>query len=154
MLTLLVLLELVFAVLLLVLLITVTHSLTHTHHVKFTAGEPLEGVQHIKWNNPHSGSVFTSKVGGRSLYGRITKFVQVLCKVKRQHQQFALVEWFAPPTYPDGDPLLVQIRLDSPPLPQCPSFLCLDKIDTTSVMYELHDTHIFMMRIRGLDTYK
>ena len=65
----------------------------------------------------------------------------------------AVVEWFAPPTYPDGDPLLVKIRLDQPPPPECENFLLLGEIDPTPVIFELvpGGRVMFVMRTRGLD---
>ena len=67
--------------------------------------------------------------------------------------ELAVVEWFAPPTYPDGDPLLVKIDRTLPPHKDCEHFLFLDDIDPTPVMYELDgDRDMFVMRIRGLDT--
>ena len=55
------------------------------------------------------------QVEGRSLYGLITKFIRVLCEHTRDVTDLAVVKWFSPPTYPDGDPLLVKIGLDDPP---------------------------------------
>lgn len=61
------------------------------------------------------------------------------------------MEWFAAPEYPDNDPLLVRIALNDPPPPECIPFLSLDEIDPTPVMYELTSTHMYMMRLYGLD---
>ena len=93
------------------------------------------------------------QVGGRSLYGLIQKFLRVLCRYTREVTDLALVKWFAPPTYPDGDQLLVKINLDLPPPEGCERFLFLDEIDPTPAMYELvHDRReMYVMRIRGLD---
>ena len=97
--------------------------------------------------------MFTAKVGGRSLYGLLLKFVRVLCRVKREYLELAIVEWFACPQYPDGDPLLVKIDLTRPPPTCCEKFIGLDRIDPTPVMYEYVEgkPHMFVMRIRGLD---
>ena len=120
---------------------------------QFTAGEPLSGIQQKEWNNPHSGSVFTCKVKGRSLYGRFTNFIRVSCPVTQTVNELASVKWFAPPTYPDGDPLLVRVDLDGLPDPLCPQFVFLRDVDPTPIMYEIVDCErcIYMMRLRGLD---
>ena len=87
------------------------------------------------------------------MYGRITRFLRILCRVEHVVTELALVEWFSVPTYPDGDPLLVKIDRSVPPPVGCDSFLLLDDIDPTPVIYELVDENdtIFMMRIRGVD---
>ena len=61
---------------------------------------------------------------------------------------------FPTPSYPDGDPLLVRIDFSDELPTDCDPFLLLDEIDPTPVMYELNPflTHMFMMRIRGVDT--
>ena len=70
--------------------------------------------------------------------------------------EIATVTWYPFPEYPDRDPLLVRIDLtDELPDVDLPSFLYLSEIDPTGVMYELvgnPPTHMFMMRLRGLDT--
>ena len=123
-------------------------------YTQFVAGEPLAGVQRKEWNNPHSGSIFTSKVDGRSMYGRILHFIRVRCRVTDKVVQLATVDWFPPPQYPDGDPLLVKVDLDSPPNPHMQPFVLLRDVDPTPVMYELANNNrcIYMMRLRGLDT--
>ena len=95
----------------------------------------------------------TPQVEGRSLYGLILKFVRVLCRITRDVTELAVVKWFAPPTYPDGDPLLVKIRLDHPPPPTCETFLFLEEIDPTPVIFELVNCErdMFVMRTHGLD---
>ena len=87
------------------------------------------------------------------MYGLIEKFLRVFCRVTRKVTNLVLVNWFAPPTYPDGDPLLVKIDLTIPPVYECETFLYLDEIDPTPVMYELVNNRrdMFVMRIRGLD---
>ena len=88
------------------------------------------------------------------MYGRILKFVRVLCRVKRTVTELAIVVWFSAPSYPDGDPLLVKINLEDDPPADCHPFIILDQIDPTPVIYELVscDRDMFMMRIRGIDT--
>ena len=62
-----------------------------------------------------------------------------------------MVQWFVPPTYPDGDPLLVKV--DTTDSPGSCDFLLLDEIDPTPVMYEICDDHLMMMRLRGIDVF-
>lgn len=82
--------------------------------------------------------------------------MRVLCRVTHKVTEFALVEWFPAPSYPDGDPLVVKIDLSAEPPSECDPILLLDDIDPTPVMYEVHNGghgfwFLFMMRIRGLD---
>ena len=56
------------------------------------------------------GSVVTSAVSGRSMYGLVKQFIRVVCQCLRFHE-FAVVTWFPRPTHPDGDPLTVRIDL-------------------------------------------
>ena len=88
------------------------------------------------------------------MYGLITKFIRVLCEHTRDVTDLAVVKWFSPPTYPDGDPLLVKIRLDDPPPESLESFLYFHEIDPTPIIYELVDGEkdMFVMRMRGFDT--
>ena len=92
------------------------------------------------------------QVEGRSLYGRLVKFLRVLCRNMNEVTEMAMIEWFPPPTYPDGDPLLVKVdMIDNP---GSYDFLLLEEIDPTPVMYEIcGDTHMFMMRLRGIDIF-
>ena len=65
----------------------------------------------------------------------------------------ALVNWFSPPQYPDGDPLWVQIDNSGqvPPAKQ-PNFLHLDEMDPARILYELDtSSKLNMMRIEGVD---
>ena len=56
-------------------------------------------------------------------YGVIDAFVHVLCTRQQKKIDIAVVTWFSPPEYPDGDPLLVKIDLDSEIPEGCPPFL-------------------------------
>ena len=118
--------------------------------MQFTAGEPIEGYRQVGWNNPRCGSVFTAKIEGRSLYGRIKRFVRITCRRSGVLSELALVQWFAAPEYPDGDKLLVRIDTHKPPVP-VPSFLQLDEIDPDRIMYEMDPLFMYMMRVQGLD---
>ena len=89
------------------------------------------------------------------MYGRFTNFIRMSCPVTHTINELATVQWFAPPTYPDGDPLLVRIDSDSLPDPLlCPQFVFLRDVDPTPVMYELADSErcMYMMRLRGVDS--
>ena len=78
--------------------------------------------------------------------------MRVSCLRQQKHTDLAMVTWFPPPVYPDSDPLLVKIDLNSEIPEGCPLFLLLSEIDPSPVMYELDDRNLFMMRLRGLDT--
>ena len=102
------------------------------------------------------GSVVTSSVSGRSMYGLVKQFVRVVCKCLRFHQ-FAVVAWFPRPTYPDADPLTVRISLDSVPDVNniCGSrVISLYDIEPARVAVDLERRKdcMFMMRLEGLDT--
>ena len=105
------------------------------------------------WNNPRCGSIFTAKIDGRSLYGKILRFVRVVCSNFGTVTELAVVEWFPAPVYPDGDPLLVRIDLDNEPEPaDAPTnVLYLNEIDPSRVLYEIDESSIYMMRVEGLD---
>ena len=66
--------------------------------------------------------------------------------------EFAVVKWFAPPQYPDNDPLTVRIALGGAPAP-APLVLSLDQIDPSRIMFEIDSSsqNKFMMRIEGVD---
>lgn len=118
--------------------------------MQFTAGEPLRGCRMKEWNNPRCGSIFTAKIDGRSLYGKILRFVRVVCSNFGTVTELAVVEWFPEPVYPDGDPLLVRIDQDNEPA-DAPKVLYLYEIDPSRVLYEIDGSSIYMMRVEGLD---
>ena len=62
----------------------------------------------------------------------------------------AVVEWFAPPSYPNGDPLLVRIDTREPSS-SASDILHLSKIDPARILYEIDHPFIYMMRVEGLD---
>ena len=135
-----------------------THICAHTLATlntvpQFTAGEPKFGHKQSNWNNPRCGSIFTAKLGNRSLYGYIEKFIQVRCHFRRDNfRDLAMVTWFPQPTYPDGDPLTVDINLRGVP-PAAPKLLRLDEIDPARILYLVSSnrTRMCPMRIEGLD---
>lgn len=88
------------------------------------------------------------------MYGRFTNFIRMSCPVTHTINELATVQWFAPPTYPQGTPLVVRIDSDGLPDPRCPRFVFLRDVDPTPVMYELADRErcMYMMRMRGVDS--
>ena len=86
------------------------------------------------------------------MYGRMDNFVRVRCLKTGLTGDIAEVTWFSPPKYPDNDPLLVMIDLESEPPIDFPPFLFLSQVDPSPVMYELDGRNMFVMRLRGLDT--
>ena len=88
---------------------------------------------------------------GRS---RILRFVRVVCGKLNTFTEMAIVEWFANPQYPDGDPLVVLIDMDKNPPANLDPFVLLEYIDPTPVICEIvsRDNTVFMMRTRGIDS--
>ena len=86
------------------------------------------------------------------MYGIIRHFVRVGCYyIPHFYTDIAIVDWFAPPHYPDGDPLLVCVDQREDPAP-APRFIKLTDIDPARVLYEIDgDNYIYMMRVEGLD---
>ena len=119
--------------------------------MQFTAGEPLRGRRMKEWNNPRCGSIFTAKIDGRSLYGKLLRFARVVGSNFGTVTELAVVEWFPEPVYPDGDPLLVRIDLDNEPADAPTNVLYLNEIDPSRVLYEIDESSIYMMRVEGLD---
>ena len=69
---------------------------------RFNAGEKLR-------SGGRCGSVVTTIMGGRSVFGLIKTLFRVQCMC--HYIDFALVTLFPPPIYPDGDPLTCKIDL-------------------------------------------
>ena len=88
------------------------------------------------------------------MYGRILRFVRVVCGKRNTFTEMAIVEWYATHKYPDGDPLVVLIDMDEDPPVNLDLFVLLDYIDPTPVMCEIvsRDNTVFMMRTRGIDS--
>ena len=101
------------------------------------------------------GSVVTSAVSGRSMYGLVKQFIRVVCQCLRFHE-FAVVTWFPRPTYPDGDPLTVRIDLGAivnvNNINDC-AVISLADLQPSRVSVELEPQHncMFMMRMEGTD---
>ena len=71
---------------------------------RFTCGEML------CVDKKRCGSVVTMVSGGRSMCGLVKKFYRVVCSCD-YFFDFAVVTWFPNPTYPDRDPLTVEINI-------------------------------------------
>ena len=96
--------------------------------------------------------MFTAKIGGRSLYGHIDRFVSVRCHFSGKCSEFAKVSWFARPVYPDSDPLTVDISLRGASV-KAPTLLHLDEIDPARICYyvDRECERMSVMRIEGVD---
>ena len=77
---------------LLVSLMNTLPSLTQESLSKDIRSEP-------QWKSLRCGSVLTAKVGVRSIYGIVGKFLRAGCTTVRR-EDFDLVKWFQPPEYP------------------------------------------------------
>ena len=119
----------------------------------FSAGEKLLAGRRC-------GSVVTSVIAGRSMYGLVKQFVRVVCGCLR-FDDFAIVTWFPRPTYPDGDPLTVRIDLDGivdvnyvTGVHTGFDVVSLYDIQPSRVSVELDPRHncMFMMRMEGTDS--
>ena len=115
---------------------------------RFTAGEAL-------LSGKRCGSVVTRVVSGRSVYGRATQFLRVECGC-HHFGEVAVVEWFPPPTYPDGDPLTVKIDLRGVDVNNVGvvKVVSLLDIQPSRVLVDIDQHHdcMYMMRMEGLDS--
>lgn len=115
----------------------------------FTAGEKLIAGRRC-------GSVVTSTISGRSMYGLVKQFLHVVCGCLRFHD-FAVLTWFPRPTYPDSGPLTVRVGLDD--IADVNNVIAVDAIglydiEPSRVAVELDPRHncMFMLRLEGTDT--
>ena len=115
----------------------------------FTAGEKLI-------SGSRCGSVVTSTISGRSMYGLVKQFLRVVCGCLRFHD-FALLTWFPRPTYPDSDPLTVRVGLHD--IADVNNVIAVDviglcDIEPSRVAVDLDPRHncMFMLRLEGVDT--
>ena len=125
--------------------VTYQHTTAKIGGKRFHAGERLRvGVR--------CGSVVTMIRGGRSVYGWVERFCRVQCRCHR-YVDFAIVQWYPPPTYPDGDPLTVRIVLGGGG----------DNNTTAVPLFDMHPSRIgveldcgnnfmYMLRMDGTDT--
>ena len=124
------------------------HSMALIGGKKFNAGQKLIRGQRC-------GSVVTSTIDGKSLYGLVKQFYRCICECLQFHD-FAVVTWFPRPSYPDGDPLTVMVDLDG--VPDVNNIndvgvISLDDIEPSRVAVG-HDTVnkcMLMMRMEGTD---
>ena len=113
---------------------------------KFTSGEKIQ-------SGSRCGSVVTSVVGGRSRYGVVTQFIRVVCPCC-EINDFAIISWLPPPSYPDGDPLTVRIDITDVDINNIGTSDCISlrDIQPSRVLIELDSSHMYVMRMEGLDT--
>ena len=119
------------------------YSIAHIMGVHFRAGEWLQ--------RPRCGSVVTCVVNGRSLYGRVQRFLAVegdACP------GYASIRWFSEPEYPSGTPLVVRVDGDGSDVEnEVGCIVKITEIDPSKVMVEVtdHDGY-YVMRDSGYDT--
>ena len=123
-----------------------SYAVCHVMGVHFRAGE---------WGNkrPRCGSIITCVIKGRSLYGRVSRFLVV---DGDDCPGYASVCWFSEPEYPSGTPLVVRVRNDGSDVDdEVGRVVRVTDIDPSRVMVECEgDGIFFMMRDSGYDTYK
>ena len=115
---------------------------------RFNAGEKL-------LRGRRCGSVVTRTIDGHSIYGLVKQFLRVTCVCPRiRFYDFAVVTWLPRPTYPDGDPLTVQIDLDM----DVNNMIDIDVVSLydiepsrITVGHDQQNSCIYMMRLEGLD---
>ena len=118
------------------------YSVAHIMGSHFCAGQ---------WGKPTCSSVFTCVSNGRSIYGRINKFLSIVGDVC---PGYASVDWFGEPDYPLGDnKLLVVVSGDGTRIQkEVGSVIRITQIDPCCVVVE-PDDHVYrMMRQGGYDT--
>lgn len=114
--------------------------------VEFTSGESLEGVKRTACDKMlRCGSVITLVVGGRSLYAWVIRFLSF------DTIHLAHVMWLPIPEYPYDNPVLVVLRTGARK-PDMPCIVELKDIDPSQVAFLRSDTHMYPMRLTGLDT--
>lgn len=119
------------------------YAVAHIMGIHFRANE---------WGKtPRCGSVFTCVLGGRSLYGRVDRFLSVegdICP------GYASVTWFSEPEYPLRTPLVVKVRDNGRDIDgEVGRMVRITDIDPSRVMVEFTDTgDYYMMRDSGYDT--
>lgn len=126
-------------------LLTHPHPLTPSCMCVFCAGE---------WGKrPRCGSIIVGVFDGRSLYGRVERFLQVeddACP------GYASVCWFGEPEYPSGTPLVVRVHDDGSEVDsEIGSVVKITQIDPSRVLVECPvegGTDYYVMRVSGVDT--
>ena len=127
---------------------TYQHSKAVIGGKEFNAGEKLIPGRRC-------GSVVTTTIHGRLMYGLVKKFLRVVCGCLCFHDLVVLT-WFPRPTYPDGDPLTVRVDLTG--VQDVNSMTNLDIIslldlEPSRILVELdrHGTCMYVMRMEGID---
>ena len=133
----------------------VEHSSVFSHSVAYIGGKHFcPGEKLIPGRR--CGSVIVSKIGGRSMYGLVKKFVQVICNcVGVRMINFALVTLLPRPVYPDNDPLTVRINLNGNDMNTMDNqvVLSLNDIQPSRVIVDIDSSNdcLYMMRVDGYD---
>ena len=119
-------------------------------HIYFCV--PKFGYKQSNWNNFRCSSIFTAKVDGESLYGYINHFVKVTCRFSGKFTNFALITWFAKPTYPDNDNLRTNIDLRGDTASDT-DIIDVDEIDPARILFLVNRERTCMdvMRIEGVN---
>ena len=113
----------------------------------FTSDEPLSGVRRVGEKMFRCGSVFTMVCRGRSVYGRIKRFVTC------GHVNMVEVEWLPVPEYPIGIPIVVRLGFYNN-RPVQPPVVLMDDIDPSpvSLLHDHDNNCLYVMRMSGIDT--
>ena len=113
----------------------------------FTSGEPLSGVRRVREKMFRCGSVFTMVCRGRSIYGRMKRFISC------NHINMVEVEWLPIPEYPIGIPVVVRLGFYNN-CPVQPPVVLLDDIDPSpvSLLHDHDNNCLYVMRMIGIDT--
>lgn len=113
----------------------------------FTSGEPLSGVRRVREKMFRCGSVFTMVCRGRSVYGRMKRFISY------DHINMVEVEWLPIPEYPMGIPVVVRLGFYNN-CPVQPPVVLLDDIDPSpvSLLHDHDNNCLYVMRMIGIDT--
>ena len=121
-----------------------SYSIANILGLHFKAGE---------WGNRICGSVITCVVHGRSVYGRVRRFLSVEGDTS---PGYASVLWFGEPVYPFDNPLVVCVDNKPEKLDQeIGVIIPITRIDPSRVVVEpTTDGHYMMMRQSGYDTVK
>ena len=130
------------------------HCVSYRHNTAQIGGKSFNAGERLRVG-VRCGSVVTMIRGGRSVYGLVKKFYRVTCRCHLS-VDFAVVSWFPPPVYPDGDPLTVKIVLGG---------MDINNIVGVNVvpLFDIHPSRIaveidgdndcmYMLRIDGTDT--
>ena len=121
--------------------------------IQFTAGEPLDGVRRVGWNNRRCGSLITAVVKGCSRYGIVSHFIE---RKDGRGDRFAVITWLSKPSYPHNpNPVVVRL-VDDDLNCHLPVVLKISDIDPTSVGVSRCEREkcYYVYRMKGLDTIR